>query len=184
MKNYDTEIDKLKKNIAKNFKKMREKKGITQAEASFLSNVPPVTISAYERGKKSPSLVKAIQLAKAYECSLDSLCNYTPEDPLPPNPENLFSQTLFNLIIQLKATVHVEDKNIIFSLSSDNDCMSYSSYDILQFFKDYETIQNFNLSSPPPNMVSILKKNLVKQYKNLPRSVPYKYISKKTTAED
>lgn len=57
-----------------NLKKIRKSNKLSQKELAEKVNVAAVTISAYEKGNKTPSLDVALRIANYFHVSLDSLC--------------------------------------------------------------------------------------------------------------
>lgn len=178
---YEISPDYAKKMFAKSLKEIMKENKITQTKLAEDTPIAPASISAYEREKKEPRLTALLMLALYFNCSLDELCGFSPEN----YKKDDLSKSLLSIIDKLKASIHVdeENKNIIFSLSSENDCETYSALEILNFFKNYEIIQNFALANPPRSMITILEKNLIKDYRNLPELPDYEDFKKRTTAE-
>lgn len=68
-------MEKPQKTIfGENVKKCREAHQMTQSQLAKKVNITPQSISAYEKGEKSPSIEIAAQLAIALDVSLDDLC--------------------------------------------------------------------------------------------------------------
>lgn len=57
-----------------NLEKIRKSNKLSQKELAEKVNVAAVTISAYEKGNKTPSLDVALRIADYFGVSLDSLC--------------------------------------------------------------------------------------------------------------
>lgn len=57
-------------NIGENMKRIREEKGITQAELARGVNLTSPAINQYERGTKIPSLLTAYYISKFLDCSV------------------------------------------------------------------------------------------------------------------
>ena len=62
--------------IGEAMKECRERKGISQAEASRLSGIGPSSISQYERGEQFPGVLNMIALADVYDVALDELVGH------------------------------------------------------------------------------------------------------------
>lgn len=62
-------------------KKMRERKGLTQAEAAKDLSIPVRTYGGYEREEREINLRDAIRFADLFECTLDELAGRTWERP-------------------------------------------------------------------------------------------------------
>ena len=178
---YKISSDYAKKIFAKSLKKIMKENKITQTKLAEDTPIAPASISGYERENKEPRLTALLMLALYFNCSLDELCGFSPEN----YKKDDLSESILSIIDKLKASIHVdkEHQNIIFSLSPENDCETYSTLEILNFFKNYEIIQNFALSNPPRSMIMTLKKNLIKDYRNLPELLDYEDLKKRTTAE-
>lgn len=173
--------DYAKRVFARTLKELMEENNVTQTKLVENTSIAPASISAYERGKKEPRLTALIKLALYLNCSLDELCGFSPRN----YKKDDLAKSLLTIIDKLKTSIHVdeENNNIIFSLSSENDCETYSTHEILNFFKEYEIIHAFALSNPPHSMITTLKENLEKDYKNLPELPKYENLEKRTTAE-
>ena len=52
---------------------LREDKGVTQFDVAVGTGIQPESISAYERGRRTPTLAKLQKLADYYGVSLDVL---------------------------------------------------------------------------------------------------------------
>ncbi len=61
-------------NIGENIKQMRNKKGWTQAELAHKVGIGQTMIGHIERGAKIPSLIVALDLAKALGCTVEEMC--------------------------------------------------------------------------------------------------------------
>ena len=57
-------------NIGENIKRIREEKGITQAELARGVNLTSPAINQYERGTKIPTLITAYFMAEYLGCSV------------------------------------------------------------------------------------------------------------------
>ncbi len=66
----------IEKVFAVNLKKIRKQKDMTQNELAQKSGVSIGTISSYESGIKSPSLLIVAKLAESLDVSLDELCGF------------------------------------------------------------------------------------------------------------
>lgn len=66
----------IEKVFAVNLKKIRKQKDMTQNELAQKSGVSIGTISSYESGIKSPSLLIVAKLAEALGVSIDELCGF------------------------------------------------------------------------------------------------------------
>ncbi len=56
-----------------NVKALREKKGYSQAELARLASVSQPTVNDYEKGKKLPTIVTGVDLAKALGVTVEEL---------------------------------------------------------------------------------------------------------------
>lgn len=75
-------MDKLSKNLFE----LRRKKGATQKQVATEVGVTPASISAFEKGTKTPQLETAIRLATYFDVSMDVLCGITREEGKPNTP--------------------------------------------------------------------------------------------------
>lgn len=60
--------------IGENIKKLRTQKGLTQAELAQQIGIGQTMIGHIERGAKIPSLIVALDLAKALGCTVEEMC--------------------------------------------------------------------------------------------------------------
>lgn len=61
--------------FSENVKKLREKKGLTQAELAEQIGISQVMITQYERGLKVPTIIIGDLLAKSLGVSVEELLN-------------------------------------------------------------------------------------------------------------
>ena len=61
-------------NIAENLKKLRSQAGMTQEELAKIVGIGTSMIGHIERGAKIPSLIVALDLAKALNCTVEEMC--------------------------------------------------------------------------------------------------------------
>ena len=78
-----------KNTLSKRIKELRQKKDLTQRQLAKMANTTPTSVSAYEKGQKTPSIEVLCNIANALETSVDWLCgnleskgNYTPLDAI------------------------------------------------------------------------------------------------------
>jgi len=57
----------------KNLKKIRKEKKVTQAQLASAAGVNRATLSLYETGAQSPTVITALKSSKALGCTLDEL---------------------------------------------------------------------------------------------------------------
>ena len=55
------------------FKRERQKARLTQEQASERLNISLRSLQAYEKGESTPSLAKAVKMARLYGCKVDDL---------------------------------------------------------------------------------------------------------------
>ena len=66
--------------LSKRIKELRQKKDLTQRQLAKMANTTPTSVSAYEKGQKTPSIEVLCNIANALETSVDWLCgNLTSE---------------------------------------------------------------------------------------------------------
>ncbi|WP_339103395.1 helix-turn-helix transcriptional regulator [Haloterrigena salinisoli] len=63
-----------------NLKVWRAKADVTQAELADEVDVSRQTINAIERGRYDPSLELAFELARYFDCRIEDIFTYDPED--------------------------------------------------------------------------------------------------------
>lgn len=62
--------------FARNLRRVRESRGMTQAKLAEVTDVKPSAISRYEGGGAIPSIITAKSMARALKCSIDDLAGY------------------------------------------------------------------------------------------------------------
>ena len=60
--------------IARRLKSIRKSMSMSQMEFAKAAGISQAAIAAYEIGKKCPSVISAMKIAKAFGLSLDTLC--------------------------------------------------------------------------------------------------------------
>ena len=66
--------------LSKRIKELRQEKNLTQRQLAEKANTTPTSVSAYEKGQKTPSIEVLCNIANALETSVDWLCgNLTSE---------------------------------------------------------------------------------------------------------
>ena len=60
--------------LSKRIKELRQEKNLTQRQLAEKANTTATSISAYEKGKKTPSIEVLCNIANALETSVDWLC--------------------------------------------------------------------------------------------------------------
>lgn len=78
-----------KNTLSKRIKKLRLENGLTQRQLERMANIAPSSVSAYEKGQKTPSIEVLCNIANALDTSVDWLCgnleskgDYTPLDAI------------------------------------------------------------------------------------------------------
>lgn len=78
-----------KNTLSKRIKELRQKKNLTQRQLAKMANTTPTSVSAYEKGQKTPSIEALCNIANVLETSVDWLCgnleskgDYTPLDAI------------------------------------------------------------------------------------------------------
>lgn len=78
-----------KNTLSKRIKRLRLEKDLTQRQLARMANTTPTSVSAYEKGQKTPSVEVLCNIANTLEISVDWLCgnsefkgNYTPLDAI------------------------------------------------------------------------------------------------------
>lgn len=78
-----------KNTLSKRMKELRQGKNLTQRQLAKMANTTPTSVSAYEKGQKTPSIEVLCNIANALETSVDWLCgsleskgDYTPLDAI------------------------------------------------------------------------------------------------------
>lgn len=165
-----------------NLRKFREKNNLTQEYLAEKADTSATVISDYERGMKAASILYAKKLADALGTTMDSLCGIDNEIQQQNGFENMPILAILAVLKQFQAQVHVTENEITLTVSSDNDCSTYSSKEIINFFKEYEMIQTFANSTVQNNlgndMVETLLSSLKGKYKHLPGLPEYKFPPK------
>ena len=172
-------FDKIKDNFSENLRLYRKMKGLTQAELGEQAGMSTTIISDYENKNKTPNLKAIWNLSKVLVLTFDQLCAIDPDEQLQVSMEHEFCLTALAFINQCKAQVHVQDNIIQLKILQKNDNQEYSSYNILEFFKDYEIIQSINKPPIKEEMIEALLSDLRKKYNYLPSLPDYKEIEKR-----
>lgn len=182
------DIVEIKKHFGKNLKEIRKSRNLTQEAFADLLGKSTSLISQYESGKKNPTLCSALEMANILQIPIEELCKMDDltglhifESYIPPITSVLLS------LKSLKADVHIneERREITLSLSEKNDCLDYSTIEILSFFKEYAIIQDlYNNSSATSDMINLLIENLRKNYRNFPHLPDYNDYQKRTSNKD
>lgn len=63
--------------LSKRIKELRQEKNLTQRQLAEKANTTATSISAYEKGQKTPSIEVLCNIANALETSVDWLCGNT-----------------------------------------------------------------------------------------------------------
>lgn len=63
--------------LSKRIKELRQEKNLTQRQLAKIANTTPTSVSAYEKGQKTPSIEVLCNIANALETSVDWLCGNT-----------------------------------------------------------------------------------------------------------
>lgn len=63
--------------LSKRIKELRQEKNLTQRQLAKMANTTPTSVSAYEKGQKTPSIEVLCNIANALETSVDWLCGNT-----------------------------------------------------------------------------------------------------------
>ena len=78
-----------KNTLSKRMKELRQGKNLTQRQLAKMANTTPTSVSAYEKGQKTPSIEALCNIANVLETSVDWLCgnleskgDYTPLDAI------------------------------------------------------------------------------------------------------
>lgn len=156
-----------------NLRELRKKRKLTQEELAELADMSTTIISEYENTRKKPSIIAAKNIADALGVTLDELCGNDIENQFKRKLDNEAVLTVLSALRILQAQVRV-DKSIELTLDPKKDTADYSTSIILDFFKEYEIIQNFANSCATEDMVESLLDNLKEKYKDLPALPTYK----------
>lgn len=158
--------------LSDNLRELRKKRKINQEKLAEMANLSTTIISDYENRRKTPSIASAKRIADALGVTLDELCGNDTENQFKRKLENETVLTVLGALKILQAQVRV-DKSIELTLDTQKDTADYSTSIILDFFKEYEIIQNFSNSGATEDMVESLIDNLKEKYKNLPALPTY-----------
>ena len=69
----DFTVDSVASHLASNLKRVRELRGLTQAQLATLAEVPRSTLANIETGSSNPTLAVLLQLAAALQLSIEEL---------------------------------------------------------------------------------------------------------------
>lgn len=156
-----------------NLRELRKKRKLTQEELAELADMSTTIISDYENTRKKPSIIAVKNIADALGVTLDELCGNDIENQFKRKLDNEAVLTVLSALKILQAQVRV-NKSIELTLDPKKDTADYSTSIILDFFKEYEIIQNFANSDATEDMVESLIDNLKEKYKDLPALPTYK----------
>ncbi len=170
MKKDDTGIMNV---FSDNLIEFRRKRKIKQEKLAEMADLSTTIISEYENRRKTPSITSAKKIADALGVTLDELCGNDIENQFKRKLDNEAVLTVLGALNILQAQVRV-DKSIELTFDSKKDSADYSTSIILDFFKEYEIIQNFANSGATEDMVESLIDNLKEKYKDLPALPTYK----------
>ena len=159
--------------LSDNLRELRKKRKISQEKLAEMANLSTTIISDYENGRKTPSIASAKRIADALGVTLDELCGNDTENQFKRKLENETVLTVLGAIKIIQAQVRV-DKSVELTLDTQKDTADYSTSIILDFFKEYEIIQNFSNSGATEEMVESLIDNLKEKYKDFPALPKYK----------
>lgn len=121
--------------------KARKKRQLTQKTAAALIGIQASSLSAYEGGRKTPSVEIAMQIAKAYEVSLDWLVGNANAVENTTDSEVLFKiKTKGEFIRVLSSLCMSPIRCQAQTRYGDN---SFSSYAEITFFTDTDWLPNY-----------------------------------------
>lgn len=121
--------------------KARKKRQLTQKAAAALIGIQASSLSAYEGGRKTPSVEIAMQIAKAYEVSLDWLVGNANAVENTTDSEVLFKiETKGEFIRVLSSLCMSPIRCQVQTRYGDN---SFSSYAEITFFTDTDWLPNY-----------------------------------------
>ena len=123
--------------FAKNLCYYRKLRNLSQKELAEKSHLSATAISQYENGSKNPTLESLNALASALGVKMRHLC----EDRKLKGTSRMVEAV--ELLSDSQCYIHVDDdETISISLSQCNDTINKER--VIEFFKNYEMIQNFN----------------------------------------
>lgn len=97
--------------LAKNLKKYRIMKDLTQEDIADYLNITPQSVSKWERGESYPDIEKCVRLSKLYNVSLDALINKPLEELI--NEDGKRDRYVFGLTVLGKnGTIRLPQKAI------------------------------------------------------------------------
>ena len=106
--------------------KARKKRQLTQKAAAALIGIQASSLSAYEGGRKTPSVEIAMQIAKAYDVSLDWLTGFSDEGRL-----NLANEKGIQKIVSvadfLRAITALCESGIHYQVETSNEPSTFST---------------------------------------------------------
>lgn len=102
------DLEKLSANLLN----LRKKAGKQQKDVAKAIGITAAALSAYEKGKKQPSLDYAIRLAKYYGVSLDVLCGDEEPTEMPTSENAKILQELEDICGNERITTHMSVESI------------------------------------------------------------------------
>jgi transcriptional regulator with XRE-family HTH domain len=88
--------------FADNLKRLRTDKGISQEDLASKIHVHPNHLSRYERGLSAPSIAVVVEIAKAFDVSIDELIFGAASERLEKNISDLELLSMFQKIQKLE----------------------------------------------------------------------------------
>ena len=134
--------------FAKNLRRIREERKLTQSALAEMIGVTPQTISAYENGNgekgKNPTLDKAIDLAEKLGVSLDELCGH---DCKPESRAETLGDVarLLCMMWNWRSTIFFKHETIGYDACGAHDesipAIAFDGGPIRKFLEDYVKLQ-------------------------------------------
>lgn len=167
--------------LPQKLRELRESKGFTKKHLADLAGVSQQAIANFESedGNKTqtPRLSTLIQLAKALEVSLDSLCEMPFQNSIKPVEALLTVLEVFQPQIEISDGKSAPFVTLSFIIENDK----ISSRDTAELIKQYQLIQTVREAGEKSNTdttdtIKAIRQDLVYRYKDLPSLPAYDFL--------
>lgn len=127
--------------LSKRIKELRQKKNLTQRQLAKMANTTPTSVSAYEKGQKTPSIEVLCNIANALETSVDWLCGNKITKPIYTYADVI--KSLLSALSNIEFTIIDCDDYYEYRLGEAEGIFLKMDDDVLkQFLKDYRKMES------------------------------------------
>lgn len=118
--------------------KARKQKQLTQKAAAALIGIQASSLSAYEGGRKTPSIEIVMQIARAYDVSIDWLTGFSDEDRLMSADEKGV-QKIVSVADFLRAITSLCESGVSYKVETSNEPATFSTSEYNRTTVDFFT---------------------------------------------